>query len=150
MKTCTLCQETKPREDFYLQKRRNGTYSHMSRCKRCPCKKASEHAASLVGAAKDKADRQMKNRNLRMKFNLSLEDYERILEAQGEVCAICRQPETSRHVKGTIRRLAVDHDHETGEVRGLLCWMCNSRLGYFEHHDLMGSLLRYLELEETA
>ena len=119
MKTCTLCQATKPSEDFYLQKRRNGTYSPMSRCKRCHCKKASERAASLVGAAKAKSDRQMKNRNLRMKFNLSLEDYERILEAQGE-------------------------------VRGLLCWMCNSRLGYFEHHDLMGSLLRYLELEETA
>lgn len=150
MKTCTLCQATKPSEDFYLQKRRNGTYSPMSRCKRCHCKKASERAASLVGAAKAKSDRQMKNRNLRMKFNISLDDYERILESQSGVCAICHQPETSRHVKGTIRRLAVDHDHETGEVRGLLCWMCNSRLGYFEYHDLMDSLLRYLELEETA
>lgn len=58
-------------------------------------------------------------------FGLSREEYEAILEYQGGVCAICLQRPVSR-------RLAVDHDHQTGEVRGLLCSRCN--------HELLGAL----------
>ncbi len=54
-------------------------------------------------------------------YGLTLEDYERLFDLQGGRCAICEcQPRT--------RRLAVDHDHVTGEVRGLLCTRCNHKL----------------------
>lgn len=61
------------------------------------------------------------------KYGLSEEDYERLLAEQGGVCAICEEPPSGRW-----KRLAVDHDHETGEVRGLLCITCNTLLGRLE------------------
>jgi len=52
-------------------------------------------------------------------YGLSPGDYARLYAAQGGVCALCRR------ATGATRQLAVDHDHETGEVRGLLCMPCN-------------------------
>lgn len=60
-------------------------------------------------------------------FKLTPEKYDAIYQHQGGVCYGCGQPEP---VKG--RRLSVDHDHETGEVRGLLCSRCNPVLGKLE------------------
>ena len=60
-------------------------------------------------------------------YKLTIKQYEQILAHQGGVCFICRQSEP---VKG--RRLSVDHDHITGEVRGLLCSRCNPLLGKLE------------------
>ncbi len=65
--------------------------------------------------------------------------------AQGGVCAICGLPET-RVVKGKLNRLAVDHDHTTGRVRGLLCFRCNTCLGRFEDNvELLRAAEAYLE-----
>ena len=52
-----------------------------------------------------------------------------MLEAQGGVCAICEKPERSTSRYGRIKKLAVDHDHDTGAVRGLLCANCNKGIG---------------------
>lgn len=59
------------------------------------------------------------------KFGITLDEYRTRLEAQGGVCAICHNTCSSG------RSLAVDHDHETGKVRGLLCGVCNRGLGNF-------------------
>jgi hypothetical protein len=53
------------------------------------------------------------------------------LESQGGVCAICHRGETLI-VKGTLARLAGDHDHTTGKLRGLLCSRCNLAIGRLE------------------
>lgn len=66
--------------------------------------------------------------NLQAKFGLTLEDYDNMLEYQKGVCAICGETNSS----GT--RLAVDHDHKTDEIRGLLCQRCNTHLGWYEVH----------------
>lgn len=62
------------------------------------------------------------------KFGITVEDYDKMLERQNGVCAICKR---SPHVvlNGAIKRLAVDHDHITGRVRGLLCDHCNRGMG---------------------
>lgn len=69
-----------------------------------------------------------KERSLRSSFNLSLDEYNRMLEAQGGVCAICNQPETHKR-NGKLKALAVDHHHTTGVIRGLLCCDCNTGIG---------------------
>ena len=65
------------------------------------------------------------------KFGLTPLDYARMLATQGGLCAICRKPEV-RMRDGLPMRLAVDHDHESGRVRGLLCARCNLLLGAYE------------------
>lgn len=58
-------------------------------------------------------------------YGLQEGEYAQLLDAQEGRCAICR-----RLARG--RRLAVDHDHNTGEVRALLCYFCNKYLGQWE------------------
>lgn len=60
---------------------------------------------------------------LKRKYGLSLCDYENMLARQAYSCAVC-----FKHQKDCKRRLAVDHNHKTGKVRGLLCGYCNHRL----------------------
>ncbi|KKM22963.1 hypothetical protein LCGC14_1620000 [marine sediment metagenome] len=66
--------------------------------------------------------RKKRDQALRSKFGLTLEDYDRMFEAQGGVCAICGYPPKNK-------ALNVDHNHDTGTIRGLLCGGCNSFLG---------------------
>ena len=76
------------------------------------------------------------------KYNLTNEQYEEMFRAQNGLCAICGRAWEKR-------RLAVDHNHKTGKVRGLLCGSCNIRLGYIEMVKRMRlnlrPFLRYLE-----
>lgn len=65
--------------------------------------------------------------HLKSKFGITPTDYDRMLVEQSGGCAICGKPPTSR-------RLHVDHDHDTGKVRGLLCTRCNTSLGWLESH----------------
>lgn len=65
-------------------------------------------------------------KHLQRKFGLSLADYNKMLADQGGVCKLCGG------VTPGGMRLAVDHDHNTGKVRGLLCQRCNVHLGWYE------------------
>lgn len=69
---------------------------------------------------------------LRDHYGITEEDYASMLEAQNGVCAICKRPERRRSSGDEVKNLAVDHDHETGRVRALLCHDCNVVLGYVE------------------
>jgi len=70
--------------------------------------------------------------HIKHRYGISLDDYHKMLEAQGGVCAICKEPGKPSRKKPTKylipRLLDVDHDHVTGRVRGLLCNSCNRRL----------------------
>jgi predicted secreted protein len=82
--------------------------------------------------------------NLKSKFGISMADYERILAEQGGVCAICKKAETAKW-RSRTRRLAVDHDHDTDEVRGLLCMACNMGIGMFaDEPDVLEVAAKYL------
>lgn len=71
-----------------------------------------------------------KSASLRRQYKISIEHYRQMLDAQGGCCAIYRKPE-KMEIKGRVVSLAVDHDHTTGAVRGLLCSNCNTALGLF-------------------
>jgi hypothetical protein len=63
------------------------------------------------------------------KFGITIEQFDAMVEAQGNLCAICGKPET-RTFKGQLNTLSIDHNHTTGVVRGLLCSNCNFMVGF--------------------
>lgn len=84
--------------------------------------------------------------NLR-KYGLTPESYDALHAAQGGVCAVCRQAETSTNQYGPLN-LSVDHCHRTGKVRGLLCARCNRSLGLLgDDSERIYALARYSEGE---
>lgn len=84
-----------------------------------------------------------------MKYGITLEQYDAKMDEQGGLCAICRQPETRKHRAGQTYSLAVDHDHNTGAVRGLLCRDCNRGIGVFgDRADLIEAAAHYLRRYE--
>ncbi len=84
---------------------------------------------------------------LKRHYGVTLEWYDATLEAQGGVCAVCEGEERKRHnLTGETMLLAVDHDHATGTVRGLLCSQCNHGLGNFKDDPaLLRAAIAYLE-----
>lgn len=56
--------------------------------------------------------------------------YQELVDAREEACAICGATETTTSATGRVRRLVIDHDHSTGLVRDLLCHRCNAGIGY--------------------
>jgi hypothetical protein len=82
--------------------------------------------------------------HLRVNFGMTMEDYLRMVDAQGGKCVICQEVPVGG--RGILRKLAVDHCHTTGRVRGLLCGNCNTALGLFrESPDRMLSAISYLK-----
>lgn len=73
-------------------------------------------------------------------YGITVDEYNRIFEEQGGVCATCGKPEKSKH-----GYLCVDHDHKTGKVRGLLCHRCNAALGQvYDNVSILRKLIEYL------
>lgn len=87
-------------------------------------------------------------------YGITLKAYRNMLEAQNYLCSICHQPETGTHNRGkeTIAlSLSVDHDHDTGAVRSLLCHKCNKALGLFNDDiEMLRSALEYLEQHKAG
>lgn len=87
---------------------------------------------------------------LRKTRGISLAEHAELLDLQGGVCAICRRPETAAR-GGRVRLIAVDHDHATGQVRGLLCNACNTALGLFgDDTEVMSAAIEYLRSHAQA
>jgi Recombination endonuclease VII len=87
----------------------------------------------------------LRNHDYKRHYGITLDDYNKMFAKQKGKCAICRMPETSMR-KGKIINLAVDHNHKTNKIRGLLCMKCNVVLGYFEKHQSdITKVSRYLE-----
>lgn len=145
-KICKKCLQEKPLDEFY----NNGHYKRQS-CKTCGIDGGLKHYHSpenherilerRAELKKRYSKRWHKNNNLKAKYGITLDDYERMLTEQNFVCAICNNPEDVQH-----KVLAVDHNHETSKVRGLLCYRCNTSLGLLrENIDNVKRMLKYLE-----
>ena len=99
----------------------------------------------------------MREDHLKRKYGVSIEYLEQLLEAQGGCCAICEAPweecvapKRSRYEELFMQHLYVDHDHETGKVRGLLCNNCNVAIALFEENPShIASAIEYLQRTES-
>jgi len=165
MKCCTKCGESKPLDEFY---RAAGMIDgHRSDC--IPCNLAAKKARTALDpqANRDRVRRwQLENPEkykakqqeyldsgqkqvwdrqsyLKRKYGITIAKYDEMLEAQGGVCAICGEARPEE------RTLHVDHDHETGVVRGLLCFRCNNALGDLrDSYELFQAAANYLDRDE--
>ena len=126
-KFCPSCKLTKLLSEFWKHKgRKDGVQSI---CKVCHLKlnKHKDKEKARVARVKCQNSSRVKLRkrdyDLKHYYNITLAEYDQMFEDQKGVCAICGNPENNR-------RLAVDHDHKTGKVRGLLCTRCNVKLDW--------------------
>jgi hypothetical protein len=79
--------------------------------------------------------RREQNRRLKAKYQITIEQYEEMLSAQNGLCAICKK----------ASKLVVDHCHQTGAVRGLLCLSCNLMLGHaYDNVHTLATAISYL------
>lgn len=91
-----------------------------------------KNAARRLATASDPDAVRRRNRASNLsRYGLTVEEHDAMLAAQGGVCAICGNPPNPDGV-GPASRLHVDHDHETGEVRSLLCNECNRGIGFLK------------------
>ena len=87
----------------------------------------------------------IRDRELRRKYGIDLTDYKSMVQEQDDACAICGTKEKG-NARGKTRYWAVDHDHETGQVRALLCQNCNALLGFSrEDPAILERAIEYLE-----
>jgi len=138
LKWCSKCRKPQPVSAFGKNKRTKDGLQ--PRCKK--------HINAYCANWHKKHSNRSKATRLRAQlksFGISTAQYQTMLAGQKGVCAICLQPETSTW-KGSLRRLAIDHCHQTGKVRGLLCHKCNPGLGAFKHNpEFLRKAARYLE-----
>lgn len=151
-RTCKICKEYKDISNF----QKSGY-----QCNSCRAEKQRNYWASLpvevrrkrqMGVEAQKRYRennlqktkQMSRKNhIKRKFGLSIEEYESILNSQNKVCAVCQE---KCH---TGYNLAVDHNHKTGKIRGLLCKNCNTAIGLLkENIQVIENVIIYLSFYE--
>jgi hypothetical protein len=83
---------------------------------------------------------------LKKEFGITIEQYDVMFESSNGCCYICGKPETAKKPNGQPRRIAVDHDHATGQVRGLLCTNCNHVIGHAKDNvEVLRAAINYLE-----
>lgn len=136
MKSCSKCKEIKPADGFYVNKKAKSGLS--SQCRACCVQNSKRWLDRNGGASYNSAK---KRKQYLRNYGITEEDYQSLLEAQGGVCAICGGTDWSGS-KGTP---SIDHCHESGKVRGLLCMGCNVALGRFKDDiELLARAIEYL------
>ena len=147
-KNCNICDLSKPIDLFYLAK--TGKFGRRNSCKQCESIKEKNKRANRSSDKKKKDQQRDSVRKRFSKYGLSPQDFEKLLVSQNYKCAICCHPIPDLQKKkgaSTNDWAAVDHDHSTGRIRGLLCFWCNKGLGHFKDDcDLLLKALEYLSI----
>ena len=127
MRKCNICGESKPLTEYYTTRFKSVSdptkkYYH-GKCKKCYIKKGQE----IYDPVKNR------DYNLQYRYGITLEEYNTMLEEQNGECAVCGtdDPKGRQSGRGKVKGFYVDHNHETGEIRGLLCNNCNRSIGLF-------------------
>jgi len=134
-KTCNVCGETKDVEQFYLL--RKGGTRRKAKCIACNRVAMRDYMRGRKLTEEEKTRKRLK------KYGITLDEYHEMSEAQGHCCSICD--------KNDPNKLFVDHCHQSGQVRGLLCLNCNSLLGHAkDNSDFLMSAVMYLRSSGTC
>jgi Autographiviridae endonuclease VII len=140
-KQCSKCKELKSYDDFHKNLARNDQLGSI--CK--PCKKEEAHKYHHRKDRERNGQVVSRERLLRVKYNLTMEEYEELVSKQDNKCAICEREEISIY-QGKLKPLAVDHDHKTGKIRELLCCKCNFCLGGVDDNiEILEKAIEYLK-----
>ncbi len=132
-KICFRCKQKKPVSEFY----KSNTRYYQRECKSCTKERRSEWWRS------EKGKRSSKNTKLKHKYGITIEQYEELLYACNGKCEIC-----GAAFGKNGNPLSIDHDHETGKIRGLLCDKCNLGVSHFRDNiDLMLAAAQYIEVK---
>lgn len=135
LKQCCFCKCSKSLDLFFNDASRKDRKS--PRCKEC-------HIDVIRRWEKENPEAHLRikrNKHLKKTYNITLKDYEMLLEQQNYRCKICNSDEA-----GSYESFAVDHNHDTGKVRGLLCFPCNFLLGNCrEDVNVLHSAVLYLQ-----
>ncbi len=148
MKQCVDCRKYKTASKFPSARRNTRKKPEVSsRCRPCHNKRHKEKYARPYRAKnRERYDTSIRVAMLRQQYGLTLEQYAEMFCRQNGVCAICGKPETSLGKGGKVKPLAVDHCHETGKIRGLLCQLHNTGLGVFDDNpELLEKAIQYLK-----
>lgn len=154
MKICCHCKVEKPLTEFY--KNSAGNKDGLSSwCCVCTKQSAARRVASPEGKKYRRRYRKLypklvsaaiRKSRLKKVYNLSTVEYEQLLHEQQSCCSICKTPA----IKFT-KPLCIDHDHQTGKVRGLLCHNCNLLLGNaHDNIDILHESIHYLTKHSPA
>ena len=143
---CTKCGLTKPLSDFYKNKSKSTGYE--AACKICHRSQVREN--ELKNHEKYKAyhrdyyrknKEKHRNNHLKARYGIDSDHWQNLFDSQKGCCAAC-----GIHQSKLRRTLDTDHNHFTGEVRGLLCSRCNVLIGQADEDViLLKILVRYLE-----
>ena len=144
-KVCCICMNRKDFSEFYNYKNKSDGKSY--RCKQCDdIARAAYRKKHLVSVKRKSRERYLKSR-----FGMTQADYLAILKTQDLSCAICGIHHTDNKVAGCVDSLSVDHCHDTGGIRGLLCNQCNRALGMFrDSQDLLYKAYKYIKEYEDC
>lgn len=143
-KECRQCGEIKPLTQFSVSRQGKRGPVLRSNCKSC----ASTRAMKWFNDNRERADTNRRAWHIQKLYGITVERYDEILASQGGVCAICGQASRQTHgTTGTTFSLSVDHCHDSGRVRGILCNDCNRAIGLLgDNIELLERAIRYLKL----
>lgn len=144
LKHCSSCKELKLYSEFYKCRTKKDGYH--CQCKKCMAKYNSTIAAIINKKRyREKHPDKVRDTWLKSAYSISIEIYDKIFNEQQGRCKICGYQETEQDW-GCTKRLAVDHDHDTLKIRGLLCSNCNRLLGCAKDNtDILKKCIAYLE-----
>ena len=118
-KVCIVCGIEKDHSEFSFKKNRKGTVKYPgSYCRSCKSIKDKKRRKLYQNELRDK--------EYKKRYGIGIKDYDEMLELQEGKCAICQSVDVGNKKS---KYFFVDHDHNTGKVRGLLCHPCNISIG---------------------
>lgn len=145
MKTCIKCKENKSLDSFYPRK--DNKEGFRNSCKMCHSKKTNEWTKN--NPEKKRLSRKLWKLNnpektqdnwLKLEYGITLDEKKKMYSDQSGCCGICKKEMVNLKVS------YVDHNHQTGQVRKLLCPPCNTYLGAIkENFDSALNLAKYIQ-----